>query len=163
MRTLLHPRRQLVRTPMGRRCDEDGNAWPVVPAGQWSYCVVRRSRVTRWPGRSPDFVWRSLPCKPWGGGQRHWWSRSLTFQFLRFGGGVTATDVEQTVDIPARSRGLQGFRPGQVAQFPHRVGCLTTQMKEFDGFVRTFPRPKKSAEVTRQSSRVCPPVSAHPS
>ena len=39
---------------------------------------------------------------------------SLILQFLRFGGGVTeAADVEQIVYIPARTRGLQGIRPGQ--------------------------------------------------
>ena len=52
-------------------------------------------------------------------------SSSLTFQFLRFGGGVaevfkvfspeqspTAAGLEQIVDIPAR-RGLQGSLSGQ--------------------------------------------------
>ena len=54
--------------------------------------------------------------------------------------GSTAADVEQIIDFPAR-RGLQGFLPGQ--------GSTASSS-------RTFPRPKKSAEVTRQSSARVP-------
>ena len=52
--------------------------------------VVRRRQNISWKCRwSPDIHWRSLPCRPWGGGQqRHWRSRLWTFQFLRVGGGV---------------------------------------------------------------------------
>ena len=48
---------------------------------------VRRRRNSWWKcRRSPDVHWRSLPCRPWGGGQqRHWRSMSWTVQFLKFG------------------------------------------------------------------------------
>ena len=93
--------------------------------------------------------WRSLPCKPWGGGQqRHWRSRSLTFQFLRFGGGEGGG-------------GLQGSRAGQgsTASSPSRL--LDDADARFQWVFRTFPGPKKSAEVARQwSPRVLGSVSS---
>ena len=51
--------------------------------------VLRRRQNSWWKcRRSPDIHWRSLLCRPWGGGQqRHWRSRSWTIHFLRVGGG----------------------------------------------------------------------------
>ena len=61
----------------------------------------------------------------------------------------SAANVEQIVDNPAR-RVLPDFLPGQ-AQLPHRVGCLTMQMREVKGFFVLFPRPKKSAKLCPHS------------
>ena len=65
--------------------------------------------------------------------QRRTWSRSLTFQLA-----VEAFKV---------------FTQARVPLLPHRVVCMTTQMREFKGFFRIFPQPKKSAKVTRQAVR----------
>ena len=64
------------------------------------------------------------------------------------GQNSTAAFVEQIVDLPARG-GLQGFRQGQGSSSSR---LLHAADEGFQGFFRTFPRPKKSAEVTRQSS-----------
>ena len=88
-------------------------------------------------------------------------SRSLTIQFLRIGGGVglqgsrarqnsTAADVEQIVDRPARG-GLRGFLPGQVSTAATSSRLLDDK-DGIQGVFRTFPRPKKSAEDSCQSS-----------
>ena len=64
--------------------------------------------------------------------------------------------VEQDVDIPVPSGDLQGSRPGQgsAASSPSHspAGVLEDANEPVEGFFRTFPRPKKSAEVTRQWS-----------
>ena len=72
------------------------------------------------------------------------------------GRGSTA-NVEQIVEIPARG-GLQGFLQVRVS---HRADFFKMRMRDFKGFFRTFPQPKQSAKVTRQSSpRVPGSVSA---
>ena len=82
-------------------------------------------------------------------------------QGSRAGQGSTAADMEQIVDIPACSRGLEVFAQDRVPQLPHRVGFLTMRMKEFKLFWH-FSQAQESAEVTRQSSpRV--PASVSPS
>ena len=60
--------------------------------------------------------------------------------------------MEQIVDIPARSRGLQGFRRGQGSTASSSSRSLSDADEGFEGFFRNFPRPKKSAKVPRQSS-----------
>ena len=80
-------------------------------------------------------------------------------QGLRPGQSSTA-DVEQIVDFPARG-GPQGFLPGQG--LPHRVDCMTAQMKEFMGFFALFPGGKKVRRYSASRVRECPPVPAHPS
>ena len=42
--------------------------WPVVPAEQWSYCVVGRSRVTRWPSWAFSSWFFSCRCATTGAG-----------------------------------------------------------------------------------------------
>ena len=128
--------------------------------------AVRRRQNCWWKcRRSQDIHSRLLPRKPWGRGQqRHWLSRSLTFQFLRFGGEVAEVFKVPEQDRVQQQRTWSRLLKFQLAievsrfsprpQLPHRVGCLTTQMKENKGVFRTFPRPKKSAEVTRQSSPI---------
>ena len=77
------------------------------------------------------------------------------------GGGATAADVDQIVDIPARG-GLQGFLPGQGSSSSSRL------LQDTDGGIqwsfRTFPPPQKKVR-SRPASRVpeYPPVPAHPS
>ena len=63
------------------------------------------------------------------------------------GRGSTAY-VEQIVEIPALG-GLQGFLPGQGSSSRR---LLPDEDDGFQGVFRTFPQPKKSAKVTRQSS-----------
>ena len=63
----------------------------------------------------------------------------------------TAADVEQIVDIPARG-GLQGFLPGQGSTTSSSSRLLADADEGIHVVFRTFPRPPKSAEVTRQSS-----------
>ena len=79
------------------------------------------------------------------------------FPGLRAGQYSTAANVGQIVDIPARG-GLQGFRQGHgssSSRFLHDVD------DGFCGVVRSFPRPKKIAVFTRQSSpRVTASVSS---
>ena len=65
----------------------------------------------------------------------------------------SAAVVEQSVDIPARG-GLQGFRPGQGSTASSSSRLLHDE--RIQRFFRTFPRPKKSAEVPRQSSARVP-------
>ena len=62
-----------------------------------------------------------------------------------------AADVEQIVEIPARG-GLQDFLPdqGPTASSPSRLHDVADD--EIQWVFRTFPRPRKSAKVTRQSS-----------
>ena len=72
----------------------------------------------------------------------------------RAGQSSTAADVEQIVEIPARSRGLHGFRPGQGSTASSSSRFLDdADVGNSRGFFALFfPGPKKSAEVTRQSS-----------
>ena len=56
--------------------------------------------------------------------------------------------MEQIVDIPDRG-GLQGSLPGQGSSSRR---LLQDEDEGFQGVFRTFPQPKKSAKVTRQSS-----------
>ena len=54
----------------------------------------------------------------------------------------TAADVEQIVDFPAPEV-FKVFAQARFPQLSHRVGCLTTQMMEFNGFFAPFPRSQK--------------------
>ena len=63
--------------------------------------------------------------------QQRAWSRSLIFQLAEV---------------------FKVFSQASVPQLPHRVDCMTTQMKEFNGFFALFPRSPKSAKDSRQSS-----------
>ena len=63
--------------------------------------------------------------------QQRAWSRSLIFQLAEV---------------------FKVFSQASVPQLPHRVDCMTTQMKEFNGFFALFPGPPKSAKDSRQSS-----------
>ena len=67
----------------------------------------------------------------------------------------SAAVVEQSVDIPARG-GQQGFRPGQGSTASSSSRLLHDADERIQRFFRTFPRPKKSAEVPRQSSARVP-------
>ena len=101
-------------------------------------------------------------------------------QGLRAGQGSTAADVEQIIDIPVpqgrrrRSGSPRGSLPGrgstanveQIVEIPALGGLqgflpcqgsssrrfLQDEDEGFQGVFRTFPQPKKSAKVTRQSS-----------
>ena len=129
-------------------------------------CSALSSRSLTLQLQVPDIHWRSLPCKPWGGGQqRHWRSRSWTLQSPRSGGEVAEVfkvheqDRVQQQRTWSRSSKFQlameffkVFAQARVPQLPHRVGCLQTQMQEFEGFFALFPGPKKRVEVTRQLS-----------
>ena len=53
----------------------------------------------------------------------------MIFQFLRVGVGVAEV--------------FKVFAQARVPQLPHRVDCLTMQMKEFKGFFALFPGPKR--------------------
>ena len=105
-----------------------------------SYDFLVPGQVTAVPNIIPLFSHASFGA---GNGKRSWWkcrlsclvrrssstlpSRSLTFQFRmvvgEVGGGLqsflpvqnSAAPSQQIVDIPVRSGGLQGFRPGQVS------------------------------------------------
>ena len=54
--------------------------------------------------------------------QQRMWSRSLIFRLAEV---------------------FQIFSQARVPQLPHRVVCVTMQMRDFKGFFRTFPRSKK--------------------
>ena len=89
----------------------------------------------------------------------------MTFQFLRVGGEVAEVfkflvqDRIQQQRTWSRTLKFQlaevpkVFAQARVPQLPHRVGRLLDVVDEgIQGVFRTFPRPKKSAEVTCQSS-----------
>ena len=62
--------------------------------------AIRRRQNSWWKcRRSPDIHWRSLPCKPWDGGQQWYWrSRSLTFS-SQFG-----EEVAEVFKVSAQAR-----------------------------------------------------------
>ena len=82
-------------------------------------------------------------------------SRSLTIQFLRVGGGmaevfkVLAQDRIQQQRTWSRSLTFQLAEVCRVSpqagvpELPHRVNCLTMQMREFKEVFALFPGPKK--------------------
>ena len=85
---------------------------------------------------------------PGGGG------RLAGLQGFLPGQSSTALTVAQIVDNPAPGGGIQGFRPGQSssASFSSRAGVHENADEPGEWVFRTFPRPKKSARVTRHSS-----------
>ena len=95
-------------------------------------------------------------------------------QGFRAGQGAPAADVEQIVEIPVplgrrgKGGGPQGSLVGQkstaanveqIVDLPARGSSRYSPRaadERFQGFFRTFPRSKKSAELTRQSSPSVP-------
>ena len=93
--------------------------------------------------RHEQFVYNPVPHgRRGGGGGRQGFLPELNSK---------AADVDQIVDFPARG-GLQGFPPGQGSTASSSSRLLDDAHEGIQRVVHTFPRPKKSAEVLRQSS-----------
>ena len=95
-------------------------------------------RAIRCPQKAEQLV--EVPTEP---------GSSLAVIAVRALGRRAATAlVEQIVDIAARG-GLQGFLPGQGSSSRR---FFQDEDEGFQGVFHTFPQPKKSPKVTRQSS-----------
>ena len=86
--------------------------------------------------------------------QQRIWSRSLKFQFLRIGGKVVE-GIQQRLWNRSLTFQLVGvflvFSRDRVLLLPHRVVCMTMQMRILQGGFALFPRSKKSAKLGSHS------------